>query len=38
MTQSHYIKLTLEYIKNSAQNFNKDLGRLFTTQIDVFYI
>ena len=29
ITQSHYVKLTLGYTKNSTQNFNKDSSGLF---------
>jgi len=37
ITQSYYIKLKLGYVKNSIQNFNKDL-RPYLTQIqNVFF-
>jgi len=39
ITQSYYIKLKLGYVKNSIQNFNKDLSGPYLTQIqNVFFI
>jgi len=29
ITQSYYVKLKFEYVKNSIQNFNKDLSGSF---------
>jgi len=38
ITQSYYVKLKFGYIKNSTQNFNKDLNGPFLTHIqNVFY-